>query len=164
MSMAKTLARSPGRRGWSEAFRAYPRSESSVIPLLQLVQESEGYIPPEAVRAIARYTGVPAAQIYGVATFYAQFRFQPRGKHVIRLCQGTACHVQGADALLEHLKEKLGVEEGGTTADGLFTLEVVRCLGCCSLAPVMMIDENTYGRLTRRTVDKVLAEYRKEGA
>lgn len=162
--MAKTVARSPGRRGWTQAFRVHPRDESSVIPLLQLVQEQEGHVSPEAVRAIARYTGVSEAQVYGVATFYAQFRFQPRGRHVIRLCQGTACHVQGADAILEHLKEKLGVEEGGTTADGLFTLEVVRCLGCCSLAPVMMIDENTYGRLTRRAVDKVLAEYRKEGA
>lgn len=148
----------------SPLFKRFPRNQSSVIPLLQFLQERQGYISEEGVRAIARYTRTPASQIYGVATFYAQFRFQPRGKHVIRLCQGTACHVQGADALLEHLKEKLGVEEGGTTADGLFTLEVVRCLGCCSLAPVMMIDENTYGRLTRRTVDKVLAEYRKEGA
>lgn len=151
-------------RAWLKEFRKFPKNESSVIPLLQLVQESEGYIPDQAVRAIARYTGVKEAQIYGVATFYAQFRFQPRGKHVIRLCQGTACHVQGADSILDHLKEKLGVEEGGTTADGLFTLEVVRCLGCCSLAPVMMIDESTYGRLTRRAVDKILAEYRKEGA
>ncbi|MCS7216582.1 MAG: NADH-quinone oxidoreductase subunit NuoE [Candidatus Bipolaricaulota bacterium] len=159
--MAGQTSLAAGR--WSRGFRRFPRRESSVIPLLQLVQEQEGYIPPEAVRAIARYAGVPEAQVYGVATFYAQFRFQPRGRHVIRLCQGTACHVQGADALLEHLKERLGVEEGGTTADGLFTLEVVRCLGCCSLAPVMMVDEATYGRLTRRTVDQVLAQYRKEG-
>lgn len=144
-------------------FEGFPRDESSVIPLLQLLQEREGYISEEGVRAIARYTRTPASQIYGVATFYAQFRFQPRGKHIIRLCQGTACHVQGADAILQHLKEKLGVEEGGTTPDGLFTLEVVRCLGCCSLAPVMMIDENTYGRLTRQTVDRVLAGYGKEG-
>lgn len=147
----------------SRLFHAFPRDQSSVIPLLQLVQEREGYISPQRVRAIARYTRTPESQIYGVATFYAQFRFQPQGKHVIRLCQGTACHVQGADAILEHLKEKLAVEEGGTTQDGLFTLEVVRCLGCCSLAPVMMIDHHTYGRLTRRTVDKVLAEYGKEG-
>lgn len=146
----------------SKLFRDFPPDQSSVIPLLQLVQEREGYISPEWVRAIARYTRTPASQIYGVATFYAQFRFQPRGKHVIRLCQGTACHVQGADAILEHLKEALGVGEGETTRDGLFTLEVVRCLGCCSLAPVMMVDQNTYGRLTRRTVHKVLAEYRKE--
>ena len=150
------------KRAWQKEFRKYPKNESSVIPLLQLVQEQEGYVPAEAVRAIARYTGVREAQIYGVATFYAQFRFQPRGKHIIRLCQGTACHVQGADSILDHLKEKLKVEEGGTTEDGLFTLEVVRCLGCCSLAPVMMIDESTYGRLTRRAVDKILAEYRKE--
>jgi len=150
-------------RAWLKEFRKHPKNESSVIPLLQLVQEREGYIPAQAVRAIAQYTGVQEAQVYGVATFYAQFRFQPRGKHIIRLCQGTACHVQGADSILDHLKEKLKVEEGGTTEDGLFTLEVVRCLGCCSLAPVMMIDDSTYGRLTRRAVDKILAEYRKEG-
>ena len=153
----------PKVHAWLEEFRKYPKNESSVIPLLQLVQEREGYVPARAVRAIARYTGVREAQVYGVATFYAQFRFQPRGRHLIRLCQGTACHVQGADSILDHLKEKLKVEEGGTTEDGLFTLEVVRCLGCCSLAPVMMIDDTTYGRLTRRAVDKVLAEYRKEG-
>jgi NADH-quinone oxidoreductase subunit E len=153
----------PKVHAWLEEFRKYPKNESSVIPLLQLVQEREGYVPAQAVRAIARYTGVREAQVYGVATFYAQFRFQPRGRHLIRLCQGTACHVQGADSILDHLEEKLEVEEGGTTEDGLFTLEVVRCLGCCSLAPVMMIDDTTYGRLTRRAVDKVLAEYRKEG-
>ncbi|MBC7318258.1 NADH-quinone oxidoreductase subunit NuoE [Candidatus Bipolaricaulota bacterium] len=160
--MSTKKSRTVTKRSWFKEFKRFPRHESSVIPLLQLVQEREGYVPPDVVRAISRYTGVPEAQICGVATFYAQFRFQPRGKHVIRLCQGTACHVQGADAILEHLKEKLSVEEGGTTEDGLFTLEVVRCLGCCSLAPVMMIDEHTYGRLTRRAVDKVLAEYRKE--
>lgn len=160
--MAARSSQTIFKRSWFKEFKGFPRHESSVIPLLQLVQEREGYVPHEAVKAISRYTGVPEAQIYGVATFYAQFRFQPRGKHVIRLCQGTACHVQGADSILEHLKERLGVEEGGTTKDGLFTLEVVRCLGCCSLAPVMMVDGETYGRLTRRTVDKVLAEYRKE--
>ncbi|MBC7222283.1 NADH-quinone oxidoreductase subunit NuoE [Candidatus Bipolaricaulota bacterium] len=160
--MVKQGSQTVAKRGWLREFQGFPRNESSVIPLLQLVQEREGFIPPEAVRAISRYTGVSEAQVYGVATFYAQFRFQPRGKHLIRLCQGTACHVQGADVILDHLKEKLGVKEGETTKDGLFTLEVVRCLGCCSLAPVMMIDNETYGRLDRRTVDKVLSSYQKE--
>lgn len=160
--MAKTRTSVLARRKWWKEFQNFPAAEPSVIPLLQFLQEREGYIPEEGVQAISHYTGVPVSQIYGVATFYAQFCFQPRGKHVIRLCQGTACHVQGADAILDHLKEKLEVEEGGTTADGLFTLEVVRCLGCCSLAPVMMINEATYGRLTRRTVDRVLEKVREE--
>jgi len=146
---------------WRRILQKHPPVPESVIPLLQAFQERYGYIPPEAVRAVARYTRTPLSQVYGVATFYAQFRLRPRGKHLIRLCQGTACHVLGADAILNHLKERLGVEEGETTPDGLFTLEVVRCLGCCSLAPVMMVDEETYGRLTPRAVDKVLAEYRK---
>jgi len=160
--MAKrALKAKEGKPQWRHVLQNHSPAPESVIPSLQALQERYGYIPPEAVRAVARYTRAPLSQVYGVATFYAQFRLRPRGKHLIRLCQGTACHVLGADAILNHLKERLGVEEGETTPDGLFTLEVVRCLGCCSLAPVMMVDEETYGRLTPRAVDKVLAEYRK---
>jgi len=146
---------------WEGLWQNYPPTSSSIIPLLQILQESCGYIPFEGVQAVARYTETPLSQVYGVATFYAQFRFQPIGKHLIRLCQGTACHVQGADSILEYLQERLGVGDGQTTQDGLFTIQVVRCIGCCSLAPVMMVDDETYGRLTRRSVDKILLQYRK---
>jgi NADH-quinone oxidoreductase subunit E len=122
--------------------------KGNVIPLLQKTQEIFGFLPEESMREIARVTGKATAEIYGVATFYAQFRFTPMGKHVMKVCHGTACHVQGADSLDTVVEQKLGVKPGRTTADGEFTVERVACLGCCSLAPVVMIDGEVYGRLT----------------
>ncbi len=131
-----------------------------LIPILQRVQEEFGYIPSEAVEVISKELLVPRSEIYSVATFYAQFHLKPRGKYVIRVCRGTACHVRGSLKILEKVKEILGIEEGGTTPDLRFTLEPVACLGACGLAPVMMINDETHGRLTPDKVKGILDQYR----
>jgi len=143
-----------------ELFDGFPPSSASVIPLLQRVQDKHGYLSERNLEHVAQYTHVPLSSVYGVATFYSQFRLSSPGQHLIRLCQGTACHVLGGGDILAYLSEKLEVQEGETTEDRLFTLESVRCLGCCSLAPAMMIDDETYGRLTRDKVDEIISSYR----
>jgi NADH-quinone oxidoreductase subunit E len=127
--------------------------------LLQQVQAEVGYLPPEVMERIADRAGVSPARVLGVASFYSQFRLEPVGRYIIRVCQGTACHVQGAVAVTEAICDELGVEEGGTTEDGKFTVEPVACLGCCSLAPVIMIDEDTFGRLTPDEARRVVRDY-----
>ncbi len=131
--------------------------KGNVIPLLQKTQEIYGFLPEEVMRRIAGVTGKSAAEIFGVATFYAQFRFTPMGRHVMKVCHGTACHVQGADSLDTVVEQKLGVAPGATTPDGEFTVERVACLGCCSLAPVIMIDGEVYGRLTGDKLGKIVS-------
>lgn len=126
----------------------YKGKKGSLIPILQGTQEIYGYIPADAFVKISRETGLKLSTMYGVATFYAQFRLNPVGKHIIKICHGTACHVQNAKELSESLQDLLKIKDGETTEDGLFTLESVACLGCCSLAPVMMIDDETYAKLT----------------
>jgi NADH-quinone oxidoreductase subunit E len=144
-----------------EAFRTLLEEwrgvKGNVIPLLQKTQDIYGFLPQEAMREIALVTGRSPAEIYGVATFYAQFRFTPMGKHVMKVCHGTACHVQGADSLDTVVENKLGVAPGNTTPDGQFTIERVACLGCCSLAPVVMIDGEVYGRLTGDKLGRIVA-------
>ncbi len=130
------------------------------IALLADIQRQFGYLPQEAVEEAARALDIPAAELFGVATFYSMFRLKPLGKHVIRLCRGTACHVQGSLRIAEELQRRLKVKEGGTTDDGLFTLQFVACLGCCSLAPVMMVGEDVHGRLTPDKAVQVLDAYR----
>ena len=143
---------------------AYGNVKGSLITILQKTQEIYGYIPIDAVYHIAEKTGSTPAKVLGVATFYSQFRFQAVGKYLIMLCKGTACYVNGADRIYEAVKEELGISDNETTADGLFSLSLVSCLGCCSLAPVMMINEDTYGSLTPDKVKKILREIRqKEG-
>ncbi len=133
-----------------------------LIPLLQSAQEHFGYIPRRAIKYISSVTNIPESTIFGVVTFYSQFRQQPMGKYQIRLCCGTACHVASAPMLLDTLRDELGVEENGTTEDGLFTLFTVACLGCCSLAPAMMVNDETYGKLTPAEVRKILRKIRRE--
>ena len=140
----------------------YDGAPGELIPLLQSAQEHFGYIPRRAIRYISGVTNTPESTIYGVITFYSQFRLQPMGRCLIRLCCGTACHVAGAPILLDTLRDELGVEENGTTEDGLFTLSTVACLGCCSLAPVMMINDQTYGKLTPAGVRKTIRTIRRE--
>ena len=143
----------------------YAQVPGSLITILQQAQDIYGYLSLDAIRYISEKTGIKPAQIYGVATFYAQFRLQPIGKYLIMLCKGTACHVNGADLVEEAICEHLGIQDGETTEDGLFTLNNVACLGCCSLAPVMMIQsadgEETFGNLTKDTVKKILDDYKK---
>jgi len=131
------------------------------IPLLAAVQERVGYLSSDALDFLSKEMDIPAAEMFGVATFYAMFRLQPQGKHVIRLCRGTACHVQGSLRVGEMLQRHLKIEEGQTTEDELFTLQFVACLGCCSLAPVMMVDDEVHGRLTPEKAVEILESYRK---
>ena len=138
----------------------YKGKKGSVIPLLQGAQDIYGYIPDSAFRKISEDTGLSLSDLYGVATFYAQFRLKPVGKHIIKICHGTACHVQNAKELTESLEEALKIKDGETTEDRMFTLESVACLGCCSLAPVMMIGDQTYGKLTGNAAVKVIKNIR----
>ena len=131
-----------------------------LIPLLQEVQTEDGYISRERIAEIHRKTGVPLSQIFGVATFYAQFRLRPVGRNVIKVCHGTACHVANANAITKALEDQLQIGDGETTPDRAFTLEKVSCLGCCSLAPVIMVNKDTHGNLKPSDLKKVLKPYR----
>lgn len=135
-----------------------------IIPLLQQLQEASGFISEEQIDEVAAATGTSASAVYGVATFYSQFRLTAPGKHMVRVCEGTACHVLGAKAVLEALKSHLSIDVGETTSDGLFSLESVRCLGCCSLAPAVVIDDETYGRVSPNKIGDILDTYRKESS
>lgn len=135
--------------------------KGSLIPLMQEVQAIENYLSRDAMRYLSEKTGINLAQIYGVATFYTMFRLKPQGKHVIRVCKGTACHVSDANSILKALRNELQLKEGeDTTRNGLFTVMVVACLGCCSLAPVIMIDSNTYGKLAPELIADILKKYK----
>ena len=138
----------------------YKDTKGSLITILQGVQEIYNYVPMEAIEYIAEQTGIKPAKIYGVLTFYTQFRMNPVGKNLIMLCQGTACHVNGSGGIEEAIHEELGINDGETSEDGLFTLINVACLGCCSLSPVMMINGETYGKLTPQSTKKIIAEMR----
>lgn len=126
---------------------AFPPARSSIIPMLQSAQEALGYLPRDAMRAIARHLTVPLAVVEGVASFYAQFRSEAPGRHRVTVCRGTACHVRGSGKLMDDLGAALGVKAGRTTADGEFTLETVACFGACALAPVVVIDGTVNGRV-----------------
>ena len=139
----------------------YGKVEGSLISVLQKAQEIYGFLPREVIGHIADAMGIKTAKVYGVATFYTQFRFEPVGKFLIMLCKGTACHVNGAKAIEDAICEELGISDGETTSDGLFTLNNVACLGCCSLSPVMMVNGQTYGTLTADKARGVLNELRK---
>ena len=134
--------------------------KGSLITILQKTQDVYGYLPEEAIRYISQRTSIAESEIMGVATFYTQFRLTPVGKYLIMLCQGTACHVNSSEMILQTIQEELGISDGETTPDGLFSLKCVACLGCCSLSPVMMINENTYGSLTPDKTRKILEELR----
>lgn len=140
----------------------YPNAErDSLIPILQDVQEAQGYLSREAVSKIGKHLKLPASKVHGVATFYNQFRFQAQGKFHIQLCRGTACHVKGSAALLEATKRTLGINAGQTTRDGLFSLEVVACMGACGLAPVICINGEFYAGVTPEKVQELIEQCRK---
>lgn len=133
-----------------------------LIPVLQRAQDAYGYLPVEVLQGIADGLGVPLSQVYGVVTFYSQFHLNRRGKHVIRVCDGTACHVRGAAKIIETLERELGVGPGETTKDLQFTFEVVYCLGSCGLSPVAIIDEQVVGRLVPERMSQIIKELRKD--
>ena len=140
----------------------YKEVKGSLITILQYAQETYGYLPMSVLEYISKETGIYSSQIYGVATFYTQFRLKPVGENLIMLCKGTACHVNGADGIEEAINEELGIKNGETTEDDVFTLNNVACLGCCSLSPVMMINGETYGSLTPQKAKDILRTIKKE--
>lgn len=131
---------------------------ADLIPVLQRAQKADGYVSADAVRRISRWLKVSENEIYGVTTFYAQFRFSPPGRHHIKACLGTACHVQGGEQMLDVLERRLEIRPGETTADGEYDLERVACLGCCALAPVVMIDDRTFSRMSVLKLQRLLDE------
>jgi NADH:ubiquinone oxidoreductase subunit E len=136
-----------------------PGNREDLIPILQMVQDIEGFLSPESIRVISRRIRISENEIYGVATFYAQFRFHPPGEHHIQVCMGTACHVKGGAQLLVSLEYRLGIKSSETTPDKKFDLTHVACLGCCALAPVVKIDDTVYSQMSVLKLRKVLDEY-----
>ena len=149
--------------GVKQILTKYPKAgRDALIPILQDIQEQQGFLSREAVVTVGKELDLPASKIYGVATFYNQFRFTPQGKYHIQVCRGTACHVKGSLAVLDAVKRELKIEPGETTRDGLFSLEVVACIGACGLAPVMNIDGNFHANLTSQAIPSVLKQYQKQ--
>ncbi len=143
-----------------DVLNKYKDTKGSLITILQKAQDIYGYLPTDVIYHVAEETGNTPAKVMGVATFYTQFRLSPVGKYLIMLCQGTACHVNGSKRIQAAITEELGITDGETTEDGLFSLKCVACLGCCSLSPVMMINEETYGSLTPEKAVDILRELR----
>lgn len=136
----------------------YSGNNIELIPILQQVQNEYGYLTETAMCAVARFLGVPESRVYGVATFYEQFRFTPMGRDKVTVCRGTACHVLGAKKIMDELEKRFGIKEGETTEDLNYTLQTAACIGCCGLAPTIVINETTYGRLTPASVIKLIDE------
>lgn len=143
----------------AELLACYQAERGGLIPVLQQVQGEFGYIPEQAVSEIARLLAVSQSEVYGVATFYAQFRFTRPGEHTVKVCQGTACHVRGGARILETVERELGINPGGTTDDYRFSLERVACFGCCALSPVMVVDSTVYSRMSPAKAKNILASY-----
>jgi NADH-quinone oxidoreductase subunit E len=141
---------------------AHTGTKSELIPILQNVQQVFGYLPEEAMSRIAGFVGVPECTVFGVATFYAQFKFVPVGRNVIKVCRGTGCYVKGAPRILEELEKLLGIKDGQTTPDMEYTLETVACFGSCALAPVVVVNDRVYGRMTPDKVREILAKKESE--
>ena len=142
-----------------KVIEAHKGQAGATMPVLQAAQEIFGYLPEEAQIMIAEGLDVPLSEVYGVASFYAQFSMNPKGKYQISLCLGTACYVKGAGDILTELETKLGIKSGGITPDGKFSLDACRCIGACGLAPVMTINDQVYGRLTPDQIGPILAQY-----
>ncbi|RII00677.1 NADH-quinone oxidoreductase subunit NuoE [candidate division NPL-UPA2 bacterium Unc8] len=147
-----------------EILSSYKRGRGKLIPILQQIQERFGYLPEEEMVKVAQLCGVTESKVFGAASFYAQFRFTPIGRNRVMVCRGTACHVRGAPQILNEVKRQLAVEEGETTSDLEYTLETVACIGCCALAPCIIINnKDVHGRLTPKKVTDIFASTKKEG-
>ena len=136
----------------------YGGESGDLIPILQEAQGGFGYLPGEVMQGIAKFLRLPESTVYGVSTFYAQFKFTPTGKKIVKVCRGTACHVGGGARILREVEEQLGIKPGETTDDLEYSLETIACFGSCALAPVIVIDENVYGRMTTAKVRQILAD------
>jgi NADH:ubiquinone oxidoreductase subunit E len=141
-----------------EVFSHFTNDSSNLIPILQETQEILGYLPVKAMLKIADFLGVSESSVFGVATFYAQFRLTPVGRKVVKICRGTACHVRGADQLREEVERQLGIKPGEVTDDLEYSLETIACFGSCALAPVMVVNETVYGRVTTKMVKEILSD------
>lgn len=137
----------------------FENNKENLIMILQAIQKKYNYLPRPALNYLSTKIGIPYSRIYGVATFYATFSLEPRGRNIISICTGTACHVRGAERIREQISEQIHIRDGQTTEDGRFTLETVRCIGCCSLGPVVKINEDMHARLGTDKVEKVLNQY-----
>ena len=158
--MEKETATAEYRSAAEAIIQGYGRDPDFIISMLQDLQRDFGYLPPQAMKAMSEILQVPLSQFYAIATFYSSFRLAPRGQHLITLCMGTVCFLKGAGEIRQSLQQRLNVEPGGTTEDGLFTFQPVNCLGACALAPVMVIDEQYYDKVKLRHVSDILAKYR----
>lgn len=145
-----------------EHVKRYPSEKKFTLAILQDIQKEFGFIPREVINYIAAYLHEPVSEIYSMATFYKALSLKPKGKHIIKVCNGTACHIRGSLDLIIELTKFLNISEGETTADGLFSLEIVNCLGACALAPVMVIDDTYYGAVTKEKIKLILDEYKEE--
>ncbi len=146
-----------------EVIAKYPKAREHLISILQEVQEEYGYLSRDSIQSISEYLGLPSSKIFGVATFYNQFRLNAPGRIQIAMCRGTACHVKGSLDLLDACRQILGIEVGQTTKDGLFSLETVACLGCCSIAPAMMVNGKFFGRLDKKKVEYLIDTWKATG-
>jgi len=144
------------RRAIAACIEPLGPERGNLIPLLQRIQTDLGYIPPEAIREVAAHLGLTAGEVHSVATFYNQFRFNPPGRHPIRVCLGTACHVKGGEVVLENFERKLGIGEGESTEDREFSIDRVACVGCCALAPVALVGEQVYGHMAPSKVEGLI--------
>jgi len=142
--------------------QALGRGRGRLIPTLQIVQDRLSYLPPEAIEMVAAHFQIPASDVFGVATFYNQFRFTPPGEHPVRVCLGTACHVKGGEIILENFERKLQIKDGQTTADREFSIDRVACVGCCALAPVALVGETVYGKMQPSKVEGIVLKARIE--
>ncbi len=157
--MNKNVNKGVNKELLKELVEKYKNESGALIPILQEIQESFGYLPEETLIFVSDEMDIPLGRIWGVVTFYSQFYLSPRGRNIIRLCRGTACHVRGGKRLLEKVERVLGIKRGETTPDFEFTLETVRCLGTCFLAPVIMINHDYFGRVTPGKVENILQQY-----
>ena len=146
-----------------DAIARFAKDRSNLIPILQKAQEAERFLSPEAIAEISRFLDISENDIYSVASFYAQFRFTRPGDHIVKVCLGTACHVRGGERVLESVEQHLNIQPGQATEDYNFGLERVACFGCCALAPVMVIDQDVYSRVTPPKAREILAQYEKQG-
>lgn len=144
-----------------EILKKYSPEKRFTLAILQDVQKQYGFVPRETMNLIAEYLNQPVSEIYSMATFYKALSLKAKGKHIIKVCNGTACHIRGSNALMDEVAEVLDIIPGETTADGLFSIEIVNCLGACALAPVMVIDDKYYGGMTKEKVKSVIEEYRR---
>ncbi|MBN2157157.1 MAG: NAD(P)H-dependent oxidoreductase subunit E [Candidatus Lokiarchaeota archaeon] len=150
------------RKAIENIIRNYREDSGTVISLLQDIQGHYNYLPAYILQLLSRELKIPLSKIYSVATFYAQFSFNEKGKHIITVCDGTACHVKGGPLLYDYLINQLGIHGGETTPDKIFSIEIVRCLGCCAISPVMIVDDELYGNLNMQKISKILSKIRKE--